>query len=160
MVQMSEKKYTVIEADEDGYKRYYELTRAEILEKMNEEVSVSFLEHEDWQEGWNEYMEMDWQSIPEFAEDKWLFPAERGDNRKKRAVKLFKEMKQEMAEDLARLVKEQDFARRQLQHYEAQMVEFQILTGDPQEAQEAITPERIRVVFGDTPSGEESEVIS
>ena len=40
------------------------------------------------------------------------------------------------------------------------MVEFQILTGDPQEAQEAITPERIRVVFGDTPSGEESEVIS
>ena len=157
MVQMSEKKYTVIEADEDGYKRYYELTRAEILEKMNEEESVSYLEHECWQQGWNEFMECDWQSIPELAEDKWLQYA---DNRKERAVKLFKEMKQEMAEDLARLVKEQDFARRQLQHYEAQMVEFQILTGDPQEAQEAITPERIRVVFGDTPSGEESEVIS
>ena len=57
-------------------------------------------------------------------------------------------------------MKEQDFARRQLQHYNAQMLEFEILTRDPQEAQEAITRERIQVVFGDTPSGEESEVIS
>ena len=137
MVQMSEKKYTVIEADEDGYKSYYELTQAEVLEKINEEVE--YLESECLQEGWNEYMECDWQSIPEFAEDKWLFAAERGDNRKERAVKLFKEMKQEMAEDLARLVKEQDFARRQLQHYEAQMVEFEILTRSPQEESEVIS---------------------
>tara|TARA_R110000824_G_scaffold34474_1_gene109275 strand:- start:3 stop:407 length:405 start_codon:yes stop_codon:yes gene_type:complete len=134
---MSEKKYTVIEADEDGYKSYYELTQAEVLEKINEEVE--YLESECLQEGWNEYMECDWQSIPEFAEDKWLFAAERGDNRKERAVKLFKEMKQEMAEDLARLVKEQDFARRQLQHYEAQMVEFEILTRSPQEESEVIS---------------------
>ena len=74
-------------------------------------------------------MECDWQSIPELI----------GDNivgrsiREKRAMKLFKEMKEEMADDLAKLVKEQDFARRQIQHYEAQMVEFEILTRHSQQ---------------------------
>jgi len=115
---VSERKYTVIETDIDGYKRSYELTQAEILEKMNKEVSVSYLEHEDWQYGWSEHMECDWQSIPELI----------ADNREQRAMKLLKEMKQEMTDDLAKLVKEQDFARRQLQHYKAQMVEFEILT--------------------------------
>ena len=112
-----ERKYTVIETDIDGYKRSYELTLGEVLENLNKEVSVSFLEHEDWQYGWNEYMECDWQSIPELVADK----------KGKRAMKLFKEMKEEMADDLAKLVKEQDFARRQIQHYEAQMVELEIL---------------------------------
>ena len=112
-----ERKYTVIETDIDGYKRSYELTLGEVLENLNKEVSVSFLEHEDWQYGWNEYMECDWQSIPELVADK----------KGKRAMKLLKEMKQEMADDLAKLVKEQDFARRQIQHYEAQMVELEIL---------------------------------
>ena len=112
-----ERKYTVIETDIDGYKRSYELTLGEVLENLNKEVSVSFLEHEDWQYGWNEYMECDWQSIPELVADK----------KGKRAMKLLKEMKQGMADDLAKLVKEQDFARRQIQHYEAQMVELEIL---------------------------------
>ena len=112
-----ERKYTVIETDIDGYKRSYELTLGEVLENLNKEVSVSFLEHEDWQYGWNEYMECDWQSIPELVADK----------KGKRAMKLLKEMKQEMADDLAKLVTEQDFARRQIQHYEAQMVELEIL---------------------------------
>ena len=44
-----------------------------------------------------------------------------------RRQKREEEMKQEMADDLAKLVKEQDFARRQIQHYEAQMVELEIL---------------------------------
>ena len=65
-----ERKYTVIETDIDGYKRSYELTLGEVLENLNKEVSVSFLEHEDWQYGWNEYMECDWQSIPELVADK------------------------------------------------------------------------------------------
>ena len=112
-----ERKYTVIETDIDGYKRSYELTLGEVLENLNKEVSEPYLEHEDWQYGWNEYMECDWQSIPELVADK----------KGKRAMKLLKEMKQEMADDLAKLVKEQDFARRQIQHYEAQMVELEIL---------------------------------
>ena len=112
-----ERKYTVIETDVDGYKRCYELTQAEILENLNKEVSEPYLEHEDWQYGWNEYMECDWQSIPELVADK----------KGKRAMKLLKEMKQGMADDLAKLVKKQDFARRQIQHYEAQIVEFEIL---------------------------------
>ena len=132
---MSERKYTVIEKDVDGYKRSYELTLAEVLEKLNKEVSVSFLEHEDWQYGWNEYMECDWQSIPELIADNIVGYS----GRERRAVKLFKEMKQEMAEDLAKLVEEQDFARRQLQHYEAQIVEFEILTRNSQEESEVIS---------------------
>jgi len=150
MGKMSEKKYTVIETDTDGYKRSYEWTAVEILERMEKEVGITHLEYDCWQQSWNGLMECDWQSIPELV----------ADNRENRAMKLFKEMKQEMAEDLAKLVEEQDFARRQLQHYAAQMLEFEILTRDPQEAKEAITRERIQVVFGDTPSGEESEVIS
>ena len=126
---MSERKYTVIETDIDGYKRSYELTQAEILEKMNKEVSVYYLKHEDWRYGWNEHMECDWQSIPELIADNIVGRS----IREKRAMKLFKEMKEEMADDLARLVKEQDFARRQLQHYEAQMVEFEILTRHSQQ---------------------------
>ena len=118
-----ERKYTVIETDVDGYKRCYELTQAEILENLNKEVSEPYLEHEDWQYGWNEYMECDWQSIPELVADK----------KGKRAMKLLKEMKQGMADDLAKLVKEQDFARRQIQHYEAQIVEFEILTRNSRE---------------------------
>ena len=132
---MSERKYTVIEKDVDGYKRSYELTLVEVLEKLNKEVSVSFLEHEDWQYGWNEYMECDWQSIPELIADNIVGYS----GRERRAVKLFKEMKQEMAEDLAKLVEEQDFARRQLQHYEAQIVEFEILTRNSQEESEVIS---------------------
>ena len=132
---MSERKYTVIEKDVDGYKRSYELTLAEVLEKLNKEVSVSFLEHEDWQYGWNEYMECDWQSIPELIADNIVGYS----GRERRAVKLFKEMKQEMAEDLAKLVEEQDFARRQLQHYEAQIVEFEILTRNSREESEVIS---------------------
>ena len=133
---MSEKKYTVIETDEDGYKRSYELTAVEILEKMEKEGGNAHLEYDCWQQSWNELMECDWRSIPELAEGKWL---QYGVNREKRAMKLFKEMKQEMAEDFARLVKEQDLARRQLQHYNAQMVEFEILTRNPQEESEVIS---------------------
>ena len=126
---MSERKYTVIETDVDGYKRSYELTQAEIIEKMNEEVSVSYLEHEDWRYGWSEYMECDWQSIPELIADNIVGRS----IREKRAMNLFKEMKEEMADDLTKLVKEQDFARRQIQHYEAQIVEFEILTRNSRE---------------------------
>ena len=126
---VSERKYTVIETDVDGYKRSYELTQAEILEKINKEVSVSFLEHEDWRYGWREYMECDWQSIPELIADNIVGRS----IREREAVKLFKEMKEEMADDLAKLVKEQDFARRQIQHYEAQIVEFEILTRNSRE---------------------------
>ena len=126
---MSERKYTVIETDVDGYKRSYELTQAEILEKINKEVSVSFLEHEDWRYGWSEHMECDWQSIPELIADNIVGRS----IREREAVKLFKEMKEEMADDLAKLVKEQDFARRQIQHYEAQIVEFEILTRNSRE---------------------------
>ena len=53
--------------------------------------------------------------------------------RERKAVKLFKEIKEEMADDLTKLVKEQDFARRQIQHYEAQIVEFEILTRNSRE---------------------------
>ena len=135
---VSERKYTVIETDVDGYKRSYELTQEEILEKMNEEVSVSYLEHEDWRYGWSEYMECDWQSIPELIADNIVgrsnemrVPTLR--LRERKAVKLFKEIKEEMADDLTKLVKEQDFARRQIQHYEAQIVEFEILTRNSRE---------------------------
>jgi len=126
---VSERKYTVIETDVDGYKRCYELTQAEILENLNKEVSEPYLEHEDWRYGWSEYMECDWQSIPELIADNIVGRS----IRKRKAVKLFKEMKQEMADDLAKLVKEQDFARRQIQHYEAQIVEFEILTRNSRE---------------------------
>tara|TARA_R110000823_G_scaffold119062_1_gene243279 strand:+ start:391 stop:801 length:411 start_codon:yes stop_codon:yes gene_type:complete len=126
---VSERKYTVIETDVDGYKRSYELTQEEILEKMNKEVSVYYLKHEDWRYGWSEHMECDWQSIPELFADNIVGRS----MREKRAMNLFKEMKEEMADDLTKLVKEQDFARRQIQHYEAQIVEFEILTRNSRE---------------------------
>jgi len=63
-------RYKVISVDQDHYEEYY-WDVDEILKEINRDRSSSWesYNHSDWKEGWLEFCEGDWYTIPELIEE-------------------------------------------------------------------------------------------
>jgi|TARA_R110000824_G_scaffold386236_1_gene580787 hypothetical protein len=63
-------KYKIVSVDKEHYEEYY-WSVDEILEEINRDRSGGWedYDHSDWKEGWLEFCEGDWYTIPELKEE-------------------------------------------------------------------------------------------